>query len=92
MDRIEIISIILAAWNLIVFAIYGIDKYKAKRNRQRISESSLLLSAALMGGVGAFIGMSVFRHKTKHWKFKIGVPLLILLNVAAVVIYFAVQT
>lgn len=79
----KIITVALAAWNLIVFALYGIDKRKAKRKERRVSEQTLLLLAALMGAPGAFLGMRVFRHKTKHTKFKIGVPLLLVLNITA---------
>jgi len=86
--NIEIIAIIaLIIWNIIVFAMYGLDKQKAKLRKRRISERTLMLSALLMGGTGALFGMSVFRHKTKHLKFKIGVPLLLILNIAVVCIY-----
>jgi uncharacterized membrane protein YsdA (DUF1294 family) len=61
--------------------MYGIDKNKAKRNKQRISEKTLLISAALMGGIGALLGMYIFRQKTKHLKFKISVPILLLANI-----------
>ena len=87
--KIEIIAIIvLIIWNIIVFAMYGLDKQKAQQRKRRISEATLLLSAALMGGIGALLGMYVFRHKTKHIKFKIGVPLLLILNIAVVCVYF----
>ena len=83
MNYIKPVAIILIAWNLIVFFMYGIDKSKSKRNKQRISEKTLLISAALMGGTGALLGMYIFRHKTKHLKFKIGVPLLLFVNIIA---------
>jgi len=75
------IIVILAIWNIIVFAMYGIDKQKAKHRKWRISEETLLFSAALMGGTGALLGMRIFRHKVNHMKFKIGVPLLLFLNI-----------
>lgn len=78
----------LGAWNIVVFAMYGLDKMKAKRGRNRISEKTLLLAAALMGGLGALLGMFAFRHKTKHAKFLLGVPLLLILNVAVIVVLF----
>jgi len=81
------IVVLTTVWNIIVFAMYGLDKQKARRKSRRISEATLLLSAALMGGVGALLGMHAFRHKTKHMKFKIGVPLLLILNIAVVCIY-----
>lgn len=62
------------------FLLMGVDKYRAKKGRWRISEMRLLSVAFLGGALGVLIGMSVFRHKTKHSKFKIGVPLLLLFN------------
>ena len=77
--------LILGVWNIIVFSLYGIDKLKAKRNRSRISEKTLLFATLMMGGVGTLLGMYAFRHKTKHAKFKIGVPLLLVVNIVVVV-------
>lgn len=78
--------IALGAWNLIVFCVYGLDKYKAQKDKWRIPEKTLILLAFLMGGLGAFLGMRIFRHKTKHTLFTVGVPLCLLLNIAA--LYF----
>ena len=64
--------------NLLTFFIYGIDKWKAKRKKRRVPEATLLMLAALGGSVGALLGMFVFHHKTKHKKFLIGVPLILL--------------
>jgi uncharacterized membrane protein YsdA (DUF1294 family) len=75
----------LTVWNVLVFVLYGVDKLKAKNEKKRISEKTLLMTAFFMGSVGAVIGMVVFRHKTKHWKFKILLPLFIILNVAFVI-------
>lgn len=72
--------------NLLTFFVYGIDKWKAKRDKWRIPEATLLMLAALGGSVGALLGMTVFRHKTKHKKFLIGVPLILLAQLA--VAYF----
>lgn len=81
-------NIVLAilAWNIIVFLIYGIDKLKAKRGSWRIPEKTLILAAFLLGAPGAFIGMNVFHHKTKHKLFTIGIPVCIVLN--TVMLYF----
>lgn len=68
--------------NLVAFVCYGIDKLMAKRNAPRISELALLLLALAGGSVGAWIGMQVWRHKTKHPKFRWGVPMILLLQVA----------
>ena len=67
--------LVFALLNAISFALYGADKRRAKRNRWRIRERTLLLAAWCMGGVGAFAGMRVFRHKTKHTAFAVSVPL-----------------
>lgn len=79
MDKYIIIALII--WNIIVFLLYGLDKKRAIKDRQRISEKTLLLSAFIMGGVGAFLGMKHFRHKTKHTNFKILIPFSIILNI-----------
>ena len=68
--------------NLLTFFIFGIDKWKARRNKWRVPEATLLMLAALGGSVGALLGMSVFHHKTKHKKFLIGVPLILLAQLA----------
>ncbi len=69
-----------AVWNTVVFTLYGTDKLKSKRGKRRISEKSLLICAFLFGGIGAWAGMEVFRHKTKHARFRILVPLFAVLN------------
>lgn len=76
--------IYLAAVNVIAFLMYGFDKWKAKKNKWRVSEKTLLLAAALGGSIGAFAGMQVFRHKTKHMKFVIGIPVIFVLQILLV--------
>lgn len=71
--------------NLIVFFLFGIDKWKAKVHHWRIPESALLLSALIGGSLGALAGMMLFRHKTKHTKFTIGIPLIIALQVTLLI-------
>lgn len=66
--------------NLLGFLLMYIDKEKAKRNKWRIKESTLFSIAMLGGSVGAYIGMKTFRHKTKHAKFKYGIPIIILIQ------------
>lgn len=75
----------LLAVNLLTFATYGIDKYKARHARWRVREASLLLLAALGGSIGALLGMHLFRHKTQHKKFRYGVPLILLAQAAVAV-------
>lgn len=64
------------AVNLITFAVYGIDKYKAVKNKWRVPESTLILLAVVGGSLGALVGMNLFHHKTKHVKFFVFVPLI----------------
>lgn len=70
----------LILMNLIAFALYGIDKRRAKQGAWRISEYTLLLVALLGGSLGALLGMRYFRHKTRHRKFRYGIPLILLLQ------------
>ena len=77
----EYLLYMIGIWNIIVFVMYGIDKLKAVKNWWRISEKVLLISAFLFGGVGAFFGMRVWRHKTKHTLFNVLVPLAAILTV-----------
>jgi len=86
---IEIIAaVIFVLWNIITFAMYGADKRKAKKGRWRVSEAALIACAFFMGGIGSFLGMRVFRHKTQHLKFKLLVPLAIVLNISVIVLLF----
>ena len=75
----------LAAINLVTFLVYGIDKLRAKRGAWRIPEKTLFVLPLLGGSVGAIAGMKVFHHKTKHWYFKYGLPLILILQIALVV-------
>ena len=84
----RILLIVLAIVNLFAFILYGIDKAKAKRGAWRIPEATLLLVAFLGGSLGAFLGMELFRHKTKHAKFKVLVPLFLVLHIALAVYMF----
>ena len=75
----------LLAVNITTFLVYGIDKYKAKKGRWRISEATLLLMAVIGGSIGAWVGMRIWHHKTMHKKFKYGIPLIIIMQVALAV-------
>ena len=69
--------------NAVGFVIMLADKIKAKRGAWRIPEATLLTVAAIGGSLGAFLGMYLFRHKTKHPKLTVTVPLLLILHVVA---------
>jgi len=66
--------------NLLSFFLMGHDKKCARKNMRRVPEKTLFLSAILFGGLGGTLGMLVFRHKTKHWYFKVFFPLLLILQ------------
>lgn len=81
----ELLVYYLVAINVLTFVIYGADKWKARRGRWRIPEAALLWFAVLGGSVGALSAMWLFRHKTKHNKFRYGVPAILALQVAVAV-------
>ena len=66
--------------NLVSFVMYGIDKRKAIKDQWRIPEKTLLLAALVGGSLGAFVGMQIFHHKTKHWNFKTFFPLMLIVQ------------
>ncbi|MBR1478487.1 MAG: DUF1294 domain-containing protein [Lachnospiraceae bacterium] len=65
--------------NIVAFIVYGIDKHKAIKGRWRIPESTLIGLTVIGGGVGALLGMLIWHHKTRKWKFKLLVPLFLAL-------------
>ena len=73
---------VLLVTNLICFCLMGADKSKARRGEWRISEKGLFLSAACFGALGGLLGMKHFRHKTKHWYFRVGFTILLILQAA----------
>ena len=68
--------------NFVTMLVYGIDKFKAKKGKWRIPKSTLLQLADMGGSIGAWLGMRVWRHKTQHKKFKYGIPVIFILQVA----------
>lgn len=72
--------------NIMAYLIMYIDKKRAIKNEWRIKESNLILVALIGGGIGSILGMYSFRHKTKHNKFKIGIPIIILAQIS--LLYF----
>ena len=81
----QLIPIYLVAMNVVTFFMYGIDKRKAKRSKWRISEATLLSLAVIGGSIGAWLGMRVWHHKTMHKKFQLGIPLIIVAQIALVI-------
>lgn len=75
--------------NAVAFVVYGIDKLKAQKRLWRIPEATLLMLAVAGGSIGAWVGMMVWRHKTRHLKFQIGVPLIFAIQFALLVYVYA---
>ena len=80
----EYFKIYLIVINITAFAMMGIDKKRAKKHEWRIPEARLFGAAFIGGGTGAVLGMYFFRHKTKHWYFVVGMPLIMILNFAII--------
>ena len=78
-------TIWLVIINTIAVVVYGWDKFCAKQGWRRVPEKSLLLLAALGGSIGAMGAMAFFRHKTRHLKFRYGVPLIFVLQLAVLI-------
>jgi len=73
--------------NVLGFVLMFVDKKRAQNNQWRIKEATLFLSAAIGGSIGSMLGMKVFRHKTKHLSFLIGMPAIFIVQIALVVVY-----
>ncbi len=82
---IKWILLYLLLINFIAFFAMGIDKRKARKKKWRVPEKTLFLFVLLGGGIGGTAGMFVFRHKTKHWYFRLGFPFIALLEYAGLV-------
>jgi len=82
---IELFLILFALVNLFTFSLYALDKRRAIKNKWRISEGVLVFFTLAFGGIGAFFGMRVFRHKTKRKKFKFVVAVGFIVAIAPLV-------
>ena len=85
---LEAIVIYFAAINVITFIMFGADKARAVKGRWRISEAALILAALLGGSIGALAGMRIFHHKTRHRKFTVGIPVILVLQIVFMVLYY----
>ena len=85
MSKIQVVILIYAVMSVLAFAAFGLDKLKAKTNRWRTRERTLFLLAGLGGGIGAFLGMKVFHHKTLHKQFAIGIPAIVIVQIILLV-------
>ena len=82
MNVLIVIILLLAGINIFSFLLMGADKRRAKQGRRRIPEKTLFLWAGLFGAGGGVLGMFLFRHKTKHWYFRIFFPVMLVLQTA----------
>ena len=82
--QLKLIVVYLTVMTLLGFMSMYIDKKRAREHKWRISEKTLFLIAILGGSIGTNLGMRVCRHKTKHWYFVVGMPMILVLQIAAV--------
>lgn len=80
-------ALVFLAWNFAVFLLFALDKHKAIRGQWRISEKTLLTASFLLGGLGGMAGMLLCRHKTKHLKFRLLIPLALIVSLGALAAY-----
>ena len=85
MNVILWVGIYLGVVNIIGFSMMGIDKNRARRKAWRIPEAQFFLVALIGGSIGTTVGMYVFRHKTKHWYFAVGMPVILAVQIALVI-------
>ncbi len=88
MNLLGMLSGYLFLLNLAGLLAMGVDKYRAKRHAWRIPEANLFLISLLGGSIGTWAGMYLFRHKTKHWSFVIGMPLICMVHAVTAVSLF----
>ena len=84
----KLLILLMGAWNLITFGMMALDKLKAKKDKRRISEKTLLISSFCMGAIGIGLGALVCHHKTRKLKFQILVPLSLIVNGAVIFALF----
>ncbi len=82
MNLYVIIGAAVAMLNVISFCLMGYDKRCAKEGKWRVPEKTLFIATGCFGGLGGVLGMFLFRHKTKHWYFKLFFPLLLVIQIA----------
>lgn len=85
----DILVLYMVVMNFLGFALMGVDKSKARRGTWRIPEKVLFGCSLLGGSIGTWAGMYVFRHKTKHWYFVVGMPLILIIQILLIIqIYY----
>lgn len=84
----NVLVLYLIAVNVLAFILYGLDKKRARNREWRISEKTLIGIAVIGGSIGAILGMHIFHHKTRHWYFRYGLPLILIMQ-GALAYYFS---
>lgn len=84
----DLVGCCLTVVNAVAFIMYGIDKYRARNAKWRIPEATLLMLAVVGGSVGAWLGMKVWHHKTRHRKFRYGVPAILMLQIVVATLLY----
>ena len=79
---VRVLAVYLLAVNVLAFILYGVDKKRARNREWRISEKTLIGIAVIGGSIGAILGMHVFHHKTRHWYFRFGLPVILIIQVS----------
>ena len=82
---VKLLAYYIVFINLLGIILMFLDKRKAVKNRWRISENTLMFTALIGGSLGCLIGMYTFRHKTKHKKITIGIPVLLIVNILCII-------
>ena len=83
-DFVRLTLALMGIMSAVTFCLFGADKHRAVKGAWRIRERTLLLSALCLGAPGGLLGMYLFRHKTRHAKFRILIPLFCVINIALV--------
>ena len=83
-----IVILVLVLINFIAFILYGVDKHRARNHQWRISEKILIGIAVIGGSIGAILGMHFFHHKTRHWYFRYGLPVILIMQVIMALMIF----
>lgn len=86
MNPITFLIIYFVIINIVGFAVMGIDKRKAVKRSFRIPEATLFIVALIGGSIGSILGMQVFRHKTRHWYFVFGMPAILIIQIALLIL------
>lgn len=88
MNVVTLLTTYVVVINLIGFIVMGMDKRRAKKHAFRIPEATLFTIAIIGGSIGSIIGMRYFHHKTRHWYFVYGMPLILILQIALLVFIY----